>query len=423
MDKISIIGGKQLRGTVQISGSKNAVLPLLFSSLLAEGEHVFHNVPFLKDVETTCLLLKHFGCEVQRDGSDLKITTGKLKSFKAPYQLVRQMRAGVLSLGPLLAGYGRAEVSLPGGCAIGTRAVHLHLEGLRQMGVEMSLDQGLIVARVKKKLKGKRILLDYPTVGGTENLMMAACLAEGITLIENAAREPEIVDLAEYLNKMGAQIKGAGTDLIQITPKGPLSPGEHTVIPDRIEAGTLLLAGAITKGNVCVSSCVPSHLEALLLKLEAAGFSINVKGQSIELSSPSHFSAVNIVTAPYPGFPTDLQAQFMALMTQAKTGVASIRETIFENRFMHTQELARLGADIQLDDHTAVVKGGALLQGAPVIATDLRASACLILAGLVARGETLVHRVYHLDRGYEFLEKKLSALGANIKRLKETNVV
>ena len=419
MDKISVIGGRQLRGTVQISGAKNAVLPLLFSSLLAKGEHVFHNVPVLRDVETTCLLLRHFGCDVQRDGNDLKIITGKIKSFKAPYHLVRQMRAGVLSLGPLLAGYGQAEVSLPGGCAIGTRAVHLHLEGLKQMGAEMSLDQGLIIARVKKKLKGKRLLLDYPTVGGTENLMMAACLAEGTTFIENAAREPEIVDLAEYLNQMGVKVKGAGTDLIQIIPKkGPLSPGEHTIIPDRIEAGTLLLAGAITKGNICVSSCVPGHLEALLLKLESAGFFINVKGQSIELSSPSHFSAVNIVTAPYPGFPTDLQAQFMALMTQAK-GMSSLKETIFENRFMHTQELARLGADIQLDGHTALVRGATLLQGAPVIATDLRASACLILAGLVAHGETLVHRVYHLDRGYEFLEKKLSALGANIKRLKE----
>ncbi|MDE0118385.1 MAG: UDP-N-acetylglucosamine 1-carboxyvinyltransferase [Bdellovibrionales bacterium] len=420
MDKISIIGGRTLKGTVQVSGSKNAILPLLFSSLLADGEHVFHNVPDLKDVETSCLLLKHLGCELQRSGNTLKVKTNKLKSLKAPYQLVRQMRAGILVLGPLLARYGRAEVSLPGGCAIGTRSVHLHLQGLRQMGAEMNLNKGLIVARVKKTLQGKRILLDYPTVGGTENIMMAACLAKGITFIENAAREPEIIDLAEYLNKMGAKVKGAGTDLIQITPKRPLSPGEHTVIPDRIEAGTLLLAGAITKGHISVSSCVPSHLEALLLKLEAAGFFINIKGPTIELSSPPHFSTVNIVTAPYPGFPTDLQAQFMALMTQAKTGgVSSLRETIFENRFMHTQELARLGADVQLDGHTALVKGGTLLRGAPVTATDLRASACLILAGLRAQGETLVHRVYHLDRGYESLEKKLASLGANIKRLKE----
>ncbi|MYE07760.1 MAG: UDP-N-acetylglucosamine 1-carboxyvinyltransferase [Oligoflexia bacterium] len=420
MDKISIIGGRALKGTVKVSGSKNAILPLLFSSLLADGEHVFHNVPGLKDVETSCLLLKHLGCELQRRGDTLKVKTHKLKSLKAPYQLVRQMRAGILALGPLLARYGHAEVSLPGGCAIGTRSVHLHLQGLRQMGAEMQVDKGLIVARVKKTLKGKRILLDYPTVGGTENIMMAACLAEGATFIENAAREPEIIDLANYLNKMGAQIKGAGTDLIQIIPKGPLSPGEHRVIPDRIEAGTLLLAGAITKGKVSVTSCSPSHLEALLLKLEAAGFFINTKGSTIKLSSPADFSTVNIMTAPYPGFPTDLQAQFMALMTQAKIGgVASLRETIFENRFMHTQELARLGADVQLDGHTALVKGGTQLRGAPVTATDLRASACLILAGLVAQGETLVHRVYHLDRGYEFLEKKLAGLGANITRLKE----
>ena len=418
MDKISVTGGKKLKGRVQVSGSKNAVLPLLFSSLLAEGEHVFHNIPVLKDVETTCLLLQHFGCDIQKKGSVLKIKKGKLKSVKAPYQLVRKMRAGVLSLGPLLAGHGVAEVSLPGGCAIGTRAVDLHLKGLRQMGVHIELVKGVIVARVKGRLKGARILLDYPTVGGTENLMMAACLAEGCTFIENAAREPEIVDLAEYLNKMGAHIQGAGTDLIQITPKRPLSPNEHTVIPDRIEAGTLLLAGAITKGDICVSSCVPNHLDALIFKLEEAGFFIRTKTDSVELSSPLYFSGVNIVTAPYPGFPTDLQAQFMALMTQATQGVGSIKETIFENRFMHVQELVRLGADIHLDAHTALVKGGGPLQGAPVTATDLRASACLILAGLAAYGETIVHRVYHLDRGYESLEKKLSYLGANIKRLK-----
>ena len=418
MDKISIIGGRKLMGTVQVGGSKNAILPLLFSSLLAEGEHVFHNVPVLKDVETSCLLLKHFGCDVQRDGTVLRIKTGKLKSSKAPYQLVRQMRAGVLSLGPLLAGYGIAEVSLPGGCAIGTRAVDLHLKGLQQMGVHIELVKGIIVAQVRGNLKGARILLDYPTVGGTENLMMAACLAEGCTFIENAAREPEIVDLAEYLNKMGAHIQGAGTDLIKITPKKPLFPQEHTVIPDRIEAGTLLLAGAITKGNICVSSCVPSHLDSLLFKLEEAGFFIKISDNSVELSSPEQFSGVNIITSPYPGFPTDLQAQFMALMTQAAQGVGSVKETIFENRFMHVQELVRLGADVHLDTHTALVRGGRILQGAPVTATDLRASACLILAGLAARGETVVHRVYHLDRGYECLENKLSSLGANIKRFK-----
>ena len=418
MDKICIKGQNKLNGTVPVSGSKNAVLPLLFSSLLAKGEHIFHNVPLLQDVETTCLLLKHFGCEIERDGSVLKVKTQGLKSIKAPYQLVRKMRAGILSLGPLLAGYKAAEVSLPGGCAIGTRAVDLHLKGLQQMGADIKLVQGLIVAQVKGNLKGTRILLDYPTVGGTENLMMAACLAEGSTFIENAAREPEIIDLADYLNKMGADVQGAGTDLIQVSPRGPLSPGEHKVIPDRIEAGTLLLAGAITKGNICVSCCVPRHLDALILKLKSSGFHIKVNRSSIELSSPSEFAGLNIVTAPFPGFPTDLQAQFMALMTQARKGdVSAIRETIFENRFMHIQELVRLGADIHLDTHTALVKGGRNLQGAPVTATDLRASACLILAGLVARGETIVHRVYHLDRGYESLEKKLFTLGADIKRL------
>ena len=418
MDKISIIGGKKLKGLAPVSGSKNSALPLLFSSLLADGEHIFHNVPILKDVETSCLLLQHFGSEIERDGPTLKIKTKKLKSLKAPYQLVRQMRAGILSLGPLLARHNFAEVSLPGGCAIGTRSLDLHLKGFKKLGAHIELIKGIISARAKKKLKGARILLDFPTVGGTENLMMAGVLAEGPTIIENSAREPEIVDLAEYLNKMGALVQGAGTDLIQITPKNSLFPAEHKVIPDRVEAGTLLLAGAITKGNICVSPCLPSHLEALLLKLETAGFFIKTYENSVELSSPDHFSGVDIVTSPYPGFPTDLQAQFMALMTQITKSVASIRETVFENRFMHIQELVRLGANIHLDTHTALVKAGKPLQGAPVTATDLRASACLILAGLVASGETVVHRVYHLDRGYENLEKKLSALGADIKRLK-----
>jgi len=423
MDKISIIGGQKLKGRVRVSGSKNSVLPLLFSSLLAKGDHVFHNVPHLKDVETTCLLLKHFGCGVKRSGSSLRIKTGNLKSVEASYHLVRQMRAGVLSLGPLLAGQGATKVSLPGGCAIGTRSVDLHIKGLKQMGACIEIIQGLIVAKSKGKLKGSRILLDFPTVGGTENLMMAACLAKGQTVIENAAREPEVVDLAEYLNQMGAKVQGAGTDLITITPSHVLHPGEHRVIPDRIEAGTLLLAGAITKGEVVISDCIPGHLDALLLKLEEAGFFIKVDQNSIDLVSPSSFSAVNIVTTPYPGFPTDLQAQFMALMTQASSGeVGSIRETIFENRFMHIQELVRLGANIHLDTHTALVKGGYSLQGAPVTATDLRASACLILAGLVAKGETILHRVYHLDRGYECLENKLSSLGANIKRIKNMSL-
>ena len=423
MDKIRVIGGKTLKGEVRVSGSKNAVLPLLFSTLLAEGEHVFHNVPVLKDVETVFLLMKSFGCEVERKQGatgTVKIRIPpRLSSIKAPYHLVRQMRAGILSLGPLLARHGRAEVSLPGGCAIGTRAIDWHLQGLRQMGARIELKQGLIFARAEGKLKPARILLDFPTVGGTENLMMAAVLAGGETLIENSAREPEIGELAEYLNKMGACIEGAGGDLIKITPKGSLLPAEHTVVADRIEAGTLLLAGAVTKGNVRIYGCVPEHLDALLFKLISAGFHVKTGTDFVELSSPAQFSAENVVTAPYPGFPTDLQAQFIALMTQAKRGTASlIKETIFENRFMHIPELNRMGADIHLDGPTACVQGGSVLQGAPVTATDLRASAGLILAGLAARGETLIHRVYHLDRGYEFLEKKLSILGANIKRIK-----
>ena len=418
MDKILIKGGKPLQGEVKVSGSKNAILPLLFSSLLAEGKHVFHNVPFLKDVTTSCFLLQHLGCAIKWDGQTLCVTRGKLKSSKAPYNLVRQMRASALSLGPLLAGHGVAEVSLPGGCAIGTRSLDLHLKAFKQMGAEIALKKGIIFAHVPQKLKGAHILLDFPTVGGTENIMMLACLAKGETIIENAAREPEVKDLAEYLNKMGADIKGAGTSLIRIKGSKTLVPSEHKVIPDRIEAGTLLLAGAITKGQVRVSSCVPSHLEALLLKLSSAGFVITKGEDWIELSSPNSFLAVNITTAPYPGFPTDLQAQFMALMTQAQAGTsASIKETIFENRFMHIQELARLGANIHLDPPVALVQGGSSLQGAPVTATDLRASACLILAGLAGQGETLVHRVYHLDRGYEFLEQKLSSLGATISRI------
>ena len=417
MDKIVIKGGVPLKGKVTVSGSKNSVLPLLFCSLLAEGKHVFHNVPILRDVETTCLLLKHLGCRIERTQHTLVVDTRKgLKLFTAPYQLVRQMRAGILSLGPLLARYGQAEVSLPGGCAIGTRAVDLHLKGLSQMGAEIEIKKGSIVGKVDGRLKGCSIALDFPTVGGTENLMMAACLAEGPSVIENAACEPEIVDLACYLNQMGAQIIGAGTSVVKIHPSD-LKAGEHNIIPDRIEAGTLLLAGAITKGKVCVKGCSAEYLTSLLSKLRESGFYIKIFSDTIELNSPSSFSAVDIVTAPYPGFPTDLQAQFTALLTQAK-GVGKVKETIFENRFMHIQELVRLGADIHLDHYTAFVKGECPLQGAPVTATDLRASACLILAGLVAQGETVVHRVYHLDRGYENLEKKLSVLGAKIRRQK-----
>lgn len=417
MDKIIINGGTPLRGEVKVSGSKNSVLPLLFSSLLVEGTHIFHNVPVLKDIETTCLLLEHLGCRVLRKQQTLIINNQKnVRLFTAPYQLVRQMRAGILSLGPLLARHGVAEVSLPGGCAIGTRAVNLHLEGLKRMGARFEIKKGIIVGKVDGQLKGCSIDLEFPTVGGTENLMMAACLAEGPTFIKNAACEPEVVDLASYLIKMGVVITGAGTNLIKIYPS-QLKSGEHRAISDRIEAGTLLLAGAITKGRICIRDCPVDHLKTFLLKLRESGFFIEMTKDTVSLDSPSSFSAVNIVTAPYPAFPTDLQAQFMALLTQAE-GTSTVKETIFENRFMHIQELVRLGANIRLNHYTAYIKGKTPLQGAPVTATDLRASACLILAGLAAQGNTVVHRVYHLDRGYEGLENKLSILGAEIKRQK-----
>ena len=419
MDRIKIQGGRPLKGLVKASGSKNAVLPLLFSSLLAKGEHIFENTPALEDVNTSCRLLEHLGCLVQKKGQVLRVhNPGSLKSVLAPYNLVRRMRAGILSLGPLLAAQGSAKVSLPGGCAIGTRAVDLHLKGLEQMGAEISLKEGYIIGRVKnKKLKGADISLDFPTVGGTENLMLAACLAEGPSVIKNAACEPEIKDLAKYLQSMGARIEGAGQDIIKVQP-AELKASRHKLIPDRIEAGTLLLAGAITKGNVTVEDCVPEHLEALIVKLKEAGFFMETTKNSIALSSPNEFSAVDITTAPYPGFPTDLQAQFMALLTQARPGGKGlVTETIFENRFMHIQELVRLGARVKLDGRRALVQAGTPLQGAPVLATDLRASACLILAGLAAKGLTWINRIYHLDRGYEKLENKLNQLGAEIERV------
>ncbi len=418
MDKISIEGGRPLKGEIEVSGSKNAALPLLFSSLLVEGRHTFHNVPRLKDVKTACLLLQHLGLQVvDHGGGSLSVCHFSSTKSSAPYQLLRQMRAGVLCLGPLLARLGTAHVSLPGGCAIGTRAVDIHLRGLKQMGASIKIEKGVIVGEAKNLLKGATVVLDFPTVGGTQNLMMAACLASSPTQIENAAREPEVKSLAEYLKTMGAKIEGAGSKKIQITPQA-LKAAEYTVPPDRIEAGTFLLAGAITKGSVTVVNLSPSELKSLLLKLRAAGFDIQEGEKEIHLRSPREFSSVDIVTDPYPGFPTDLQAQFLALLTQG-TGTGLVTETVFENRFMHIQELVRLGACIHLKAHTAYVKGPSPLQGAPVTATDLRASACLVLAGLAAKGQTTIHRVYHLDRGYEDLENKLLKAGACIRRVKQ----
>lgn len=421
MDKMLVRGGRQLNGEVSASGAKNSALKLLFASLLAEGRHVFHNVPELKDVESSITLLESLNCQVKREGKTVIVDVRKPTSFEAHYDLVRKMRASILCLGPLLTKYGQARVSLPGGCAIGSRPIDLHLMGLKAMEAEIDLDQGYVNARVKPekgRLQGTSILFEFATVGGTENVMMAATLAEGTTIIENAAKEPEVVDLANYLIKMGAKIEGAGTSIIRIQGVDKLTPAEHEVIPDRIEAGTLLIAGAITGGEVTVKNCIPEDLDALIMKLRESGFPVDVEKNAITVRRCSSWRGVDITTAPHPAFPTDLQAQFMALMTVAE-GTSVITETVFENRFMHVHELLRLGADITPKSRVAVVrgrKGG--LQGAPVMATDLRASASLVLAGLAAKGETIVNRIYHLDRGYEGLENKLRGLGADVQRIR-----
>ena len=416
MDKMLVTSGASLNGSVTVSGAKNAALPILFSTLLAEGEHTFDNVPLLKDIESTAELLQSLGCESKRDGHTFRVNVTKLKTFEAHYDLVRKMRASILCLGPILAKYGEAVVSLPGGCAIGTRPIDLHLDAMKALGAEIELKDGYVLAKCKK-LKGATVLFEKTTVGGTENLMMAATLAEGTTIIENAAKEPEIVDLGNYLNKMGAKITGHGTSVMRIEGVEKLTPARHAIMPDRIEAGTLMIAGAITKGNVLVEKCNPHDLEALINKMKESGFKIETTKDSVRVLPQERWEAVDITTAPHPLFATDLQAQFMALMTVAH-GTSVITETVFENRFMHVNELMRLGADITPKTQVAVVRGKPNgLSGAPVMATDLRASASLVLAGLVAKGETLVGRIYHLDRGYENLEGKLSALGAKIKRV------
>lgn len=417
MDKMVVVGGNQLNGQVSTSGAKNAALPILFSTLLAEGRHTFHNVPLLKDIQSTCELLEHLGCEIEKNGNSLIIDVPKIEVTEAPYDLVRKMRASILCLGPLLAKNKEAIVSLPGGCAIGTRPINLHLDAMQVLGAQIQVEKGSVHAKVASCLKGDRILFENATVGGTENTMMAACLAEGITVIENAAKEPEVLDLANYLIKMGAKISGAGTSIVTIEGVNRLTPSEHSIIPDRIEAGTLLIAGAITGGEVTVTDCLVDDLEPLLIKMHESGFNFDRGSNSVTVKKSKGCHGVDISTAPHPGFPTDLQAQFMALMTQAE-GTSVITESIFENRFMHVQELVRLRADITPKTRVAVVRGRPFqLEGAPVMATDLRASACLVLAGLVAKGETTVSRIYHLDRGYEKLEDKLTGLGAVVKRI------
>ena len=417
MAKILIQGGVPLEGECVISGAKNAVLPILVASILADSESRITNVPHLQDVTTSMELLGRMGAKLSVDESlAIEIDPRGINEYEAPYDLVKTMRASILVLGPLVARHGKARVSLPGGCAIGSRPVNLHIHGLRLLGADVDLKNGYIEARADR-LKGSRIVMDTVTVTGTENIMMAACLAEGTTVIENAAQEPEVVDLAEFLNAMGADIQGAGSNTIVIHGTERLQGADYSVLPDRIETGTYLVAAAITGGRVKTVRVRPDHLDVVLDKLQEAGAVIDTGPDWISLDMQGRRpKAVNITTAPYPGFPTDMQAQFTALNCVAE-GTAVIKETIFENRFMHVHELERLGADIQLEGHTAIIRGVEALNGAPMMATDLRASAGLVLAGLVAGGETVVDRVYHIDRGYENLEEKLKQLGARIRRL------
>jgi len=417
MEKLLVTGGTQLQGEVTASGSKNAVLPILAASLLADTPMTIDNVPQLRDVSTTLALLADMGVQVQEQTkATIRTDTSTIQGYAAAYELVKTMRASILVLGPLLARFGEAEVSLPGGCAIGTRPVDLHIEGLRAMGAQISVEDGYIRARAKR-LTGARIVMDMVTVTGTENLLMAATLAKGTTVLENAAREPEVTDLANCLSAMGAEIEGIGTDCLTVHGVLRLNGCEYRVLPDRIETGTFLLAGAITRGKVRVNNTSANILDSVLQKLEKAGADINCGSNWIELDMRGNqVKSVSISTAPYPAFPTDMQAQFMALNTVAE-GTATITENIFENRFMHVQELQRMGADISVKGNMAVVLGVESLTGAQVMATDLRASASLVLAGLAARGETTIDRIYHLDRGYEHIEQKLTQIGANIQRL------
>ena len=416
MDKLLIEGGTPLVGEVAISGAKNAALPILCSSLLVAEPVRFSNVPHLNDISTMLRLIGQMGVEVTMDGTDGMVLNGQgLNNTTAPYDMVKTMRASILVLGPLLARCGEAKVSLPGGCAIGARPVDQHIRGLQAMGAEIHVENGYVHAKASR-LHGARIVTDMVTVTGTENLMMAATLAEGETIIENAAREPEVVDLANCLIAMGAKISGAGTDSISIVGVERLHGASHAIMPDRIETGTYLCAAAATAGNIRLTNTSASLLDSVIQKLIEAGCEISSEGDSISIKAPQRLKSVSVRTEPYPAFPTDMQAQFMAINCIAQ-GTAVIRETIFENRFMHAVELIRLGADIKIDGNNALVTGLPRLDGATVMATDLRASASLVIAGLVAQGETLIERIYHLDRGYERIEEKLTRLGANVRRV------
>lgn len=419
MDHFIIQGGTPLSGELTISGAKNAALPILFAALLADSQSTFRNVPKLRDINTTEALLKELGAGVRWQDEQLLIDGGSVDKVLAPYDLVKQMRASVLALGPLLARFGQAQVSLPGGCAIGARPVDIHIQGMRRMGATIEVENGYINAHVEGRLQGAEIFMDTVSVGATENLLMAATLAQGKTVLENAAREPEISDLAKYLNNMGAKISGAGTSRIEVQGVERLQGCEHAILPDRIETGTFLVAAAMAKGDVLCKNTDYHSLEPVIEKLREANALVEVTDNSIYLDMRGReLKAVNIKTAPHPGFPTDMQAQFTALNVVAN-GSATITETIFENRFMHVPELQRMGANIRLEGNTAICGDSPKLTGARVMATDLRASASLILTGIIASGETRVDRIYHVDRGYEHIEDKLSALGANIKRVSE----
>lgn len=416
MDKILVQGGRQLNGTVEVSGAKNAALPILVSALLCDGLNTFTNVPDLRDIQSTLQLLEHLGARCEKEGHIVRVDASGLNNHEAPYELVRKMRASILVLGPLVARLKRARVSLPGGCAIGARPINLHLRGLSLLGAKIELSHGYVEA-VCDQLRGAEIYFDVVTVTGTENLMMAAVLADGTTVLRNAACEPEVKALANVLNQMGARVQGAGTPEITIHGVPQLQPVQAAIIPDRIEAGTFIAAAALTGGDVTIQGANPDHLEAVIHKIRLAGARIDVTDNAIRVQGHRPINSVDLKTLPYPGFPTDMQAQFMVLMSLSR-GSCLISETIFENRFIHVGELRRMGADITISGNSALVKGGGTLSGAPVMATDLRASACLVLAGLVAENTTEVNRVYHLDRGYESLELKFAQLGAAIRRVK-----
>ncbi len=423
MEKIIVRGGNRLSGTVKVEGAKNAVLPVIAATLLAsEGKSVIHDVPALSDVYTISEVLRYLNAEVTMEGNQVTVDASRELKLEAPFEYVRKMRASVLVMGPLLARNGRARVALPGGCAIGSRPIDQHLKGFEAMGASVKVGNGFIDAEVNGRLRGAKIYLDFPSVGATENIMMAAVLAEGTTVIENCAKEPEIVDLANFLNAMGAKVRGAGTGTIRIEGVSELRGTTHTVIPDRIEAGTFMVAAAITGGNVLVQGAVPEHLSSLIAKMEEMGITIIEEENGLRVIGPEKLKAVDIKTMPHPGFPTDMQSQMMALLLKAE-GTSMITETVFENRFMHVEEFRRMNADIKIEGRSVIINGPCNLQGAEVAATDLRAAAALILAGLVAEGYTRVTELKHLDRGYVRFHEKLAALGADIERVYEEETV